>query len=97
IVNIVRYRSSVVMLTVTTLNSPTHAVELKEGAMKRGGWGIRAAVARLWAADRPLAAVTMLMLAALVASAAGLVVDPRTIAGAPAWLKPAKFAASTAI
>ena len=37
------------------------------------------------------------MLAALGASLVGLWVDPRTITGAPAWLKPAKFAASIAI
>jgi hypothetical protein len=37
------------------------------------------------------------MLAALVGSSAGLLLDPRLITGAPAWLKPAKFAISTAI
>jgi hypothetical protein len=37
------------------------------------------------------------MLAALAASLAGLGLDPRMITGAPAWLKPAKFAASIAI
>src|SRR6202008_4604547 len=31
------------------------------------------------------------------ASVVGLLVDPRTITGAPAWLKPFKFAVSTAI
>ena len=53
--------------------------------------------ARLWRSDKPLTAAGLLMLAALAAFAVGLFVDPRTIAGAPAWLKPAKFAASTAI
>ena len=53
--------------------------------------------ARLWRSDKPLTAAGLLMLAALAAFSVGLVVDPRTIAGAPAWLKPAKFAASTAI
>jgi len=33
----------------------------------------------------------------LAGALVGLVVDPRTITGAPAWLKPAKFAASIAI
>jgi hypothetical protein len=37
------------------------------------------------------------MLAALAGSLAGLWLDPRVITNAPAWLKPAKFAASTAI
>ena len=52
---------------------------------------------RLWRSDKPLTAAGLLMLAALAAFSVGLLVDPRTIAGAPAWLKPAKFAASTAI
>jgi hypothetical protein len=58
---------------------------------------IRSALAKLWSADKPLTGVGLLMLGALVASLAGLVLDPRTITGAPAWLKPAKFAISTAI
>ena len=52
---------------------------------------------RLWNTSRPLTAAALLMLAALAASLAGLWLDPRVINGAPAWLKPAKFAASTAI
>jgi hypothetical protein len=55
------------------------------------------AIRTLWHTDRPLTAVGLLMLVALAASAVGLWLDPRTIGGAPAWLKPAKFAASTAI
>ena len=51
----------------------------------------------LWHTDKPLTAVGLLMLAALGVSALGLWLDPRTIGGAPAWLKPGKFAASTAI
>jgi hypothetical protein len=37
------------------------------------------------------------MVFAAVASIVGLIVDPRAITGAPAWLKPFKFAISTAI
>ena len=51
----------------------------------------------LWQTDAPLTAAGLLMLAVLVAALAGLWLDPRTIGGAPAWLKPAKFAASFAI
>jgi hypothetical protein len=51
----------------------------------------------LWRADRALTATGLMMLAALVVFTAGLILDPRTIQGAPAWLKPAKFAASIAI
>jgi hypothetical protein len=37
------------------------------------------------------------MFAAFVASAIGIFIDPRIIAGVPAWLKPTKFGISTAI
>lgn len=46
----------------------------------------------------PLLVTTAAILALLaVPSAAGIWLDPRTITGAPAWLKPFKFAVSTAI
>ena len=52
---------------------------------------------RLWRVDAPLTATALFMLVALAAFTIGLVVDPRLIGGAPAWLKPAKFAASITI
>src|SRR3954470_18557916 len=52
---------------------------------------------RLWTSNAPLTAAGLLMVAALVTFLAGLGLDPRVITGAPAWLKPAKFAASTTI
>ncbi len=52
---------------------------------------------RLWTLNAPLTAAGLLMLAALAAALAGLRFDPRVVTGSPAWLKPAKFAASTAI
>jgi hypothetical protein len=55
------------------------------------------AVSRLWHADRPLTATGLVMLPLLALTLVGLWADPRMIAGAPAWLKPAKFAASIAI
>src|SRR5262249_25353684 len=51
----------------------------------------------LWKTHPPLTAVSLLMVAVLAAAGLGLAVDPRTIAGAPAWLKPAKFGASIGI
>lgn len=54
-------------------------------------------VAKLWNTDAKLTAVGLGMLGLLAATAVALVVDPREIGGAPAWLKPAKFAASIAI
>jgi len=55
------------------------------------------ALARLWQASPPLTAAGVLLLVAAGASAVGLLVDARTITGAPAWLKPLKFAVSTAV
>lgn len=52
---------------------------------------------RLWRSSPFLTAAAMVMLMALALSIAGLVFDQRSITGAPAWLKPAKFAISTAI
>lgn len=59
--------------------------------------GARTLIDRLWQASPPLTAVSALMVAAAVASAIGLAVDPRIITGAPAWMKPLKFAVSTAV
>src|SRR6516165_932740 len=52
---------------------------------------------RLWKTDAPLTATGLLMLPVLAILAVGLIVDPRLITGAPAWLKPAKFALSIAV
>ena len=52
---------------------------------------------RGWRTSPLLTATGLLMLPILAAALAGLWLDPRTITGAPAWLKPAKFAASIAI
>ena len=52
---------------------------------------------RLWRASPPLTAVGLLMVVVAGASVVGMLVDPRLITGAPAWLKPFKFAVSTAV
>ena len=54
-------------------------------------------LARLWHGSAPLTATGLLMIAALAIAVGGLLIDPRTITGAPAWLKPAKFAVSITI
>lgn len=53
--------------------------------------------ARAMAINRPLALTICVMLAALLAALVGLIVDPQVITGAPAWLKPLKFAVSISI
>ncbi len=71
-------------------------------ARPRAGLGLagtrsKALLALLWRTDAALTGAGLLLLGALAVSLVGLWVDPRTITGAPAWLKPAKFAISTAI
>ncbi|MBL8094483.1 MAG: hypothetical protein JNL73_09955 [Anaerolineales bacterium] len=50
-----------------------------------------------WTTQRPLIAAALGGLLLLAIAAVGLALDPRTITGAPAWMKPAKFALSTAL
>ena len=65
--------------------------------MESLGNRLRTMVARLWTGSPALTTAGLLMIGVLAASIAGLVVDSRVITGAPAWLKPAKFAVSNAI
>jgi hypothetical protein len=50
-----------------------------------------------WQRNSPLAALVLAMLALIVLALVGLAVDPRVITGAPAWMKPLKFAVSVAV
>lgn len=54
-------------------------------------------ISSIWQESRALTATAGVMLLDLVFTLIGLVFDGRTIGGMPAWLKPAKFAISTAI
>jgi hypothetical protein len=54
-------------------------------------------IARFVALNRPLAIAVLALLASLVVALVGLIVDPRVITGAPAWLKPVKFMISGSI
>ena len=58
---------------------------------------MRTQIERLWRASRPLTATGVGMLVVFAASLAAMAVDHSAILGAPTWLKPAKFAISTAI
>ena len=59
--------------------------------------GPRDLLGRVRSSSRPLAFVGATMLLVLAVSLAGLLLDPRVITGAPAWLKPMKFAISISI
>ncbi len=65
--------------------------------MQRTSQQIRLRFAQAIAINRPLALTVLIMLLAMFAALVGLVVDPRAITGAPAWLKPLKFAVSISI
>lgn len=55
---------------------------------------IRPILKTLWDSDARLTTVGLLMFAVLAVTGVALLVDPREVMGAPAWMKPAKFAAS---
>ncbi|GGM41464.1 hypothetical protein ACFFX1_12740 [Dactylosporangium sucinum] len=55
---------------------------------------LNASVARVVRRHRPLMALSAAMAALAVACAAGLLLDDRTVVGAPVWLKPFKFSLS---
>jgi hypothetical protein len=52
---------------------------------------------RAWLTNRPLTLMGVAMILAFLAALAGILVDHRVITGAPAWLKPAKFAVSVSL
>lgn len=67
--------------------------------LDRPGAGSRAVelLGTLWRTSPPLTFVGVLMIVVAAASWVGVLVDGRIITGAPAWLKPFKFAVSTAV
>ena len=83
------------MWTMTTFDEAAAAGSSAGGPAAR--FSVVAALRRSWHANRPLTATALIMAAVLVASVAGLVLDPRTVTGAPVWLKPAKFAISISV
>lgn len=78
------------MLTVATLGS-------REARERKDVLTVQQGISRLWEEHRTLTAVGLGMAAIFGVFLAGLVIDPRVVTGQPVWLKPAKFAISTAI
>ena len=60
-------------------------------AWRRGFFG------EAWRRNAPLAALVLAMVALVGVALVGLIVDLRVITGAPAWMKPLKFAISVAV
>lgn len=58
---------------------------------------LRGAIVTGWRDNKPLSLLVLGSAALLLVSLIGLVIDPRVITGAPAWLKPAKFGISVVI
>jgi Domain of unknown function (DUF4281) len=52
---------------------------------------------RAWRTNRPLTILGVAMILVFLATLAGVLLDHRIITGAPAWLKPAKFAVSVSV
>src|SRR5829696_4616201 len=56
--------------------------------------GLRAFARLLWSTNWPLTLLAAVSLPLMIVTLAGLALDPRLITGAPAWMKPFKFAVS---
>jgi hypothetical protein len=78
-------------------NSTTLGVAPNDISLRFADFDPRVMLRRAWAANRSLTFLGLTMLLTLAVSLAGIALDPRVIAGAPAWLKPAKFGVSIAI
>jgi hypothetical protein len=85
------------MLTMATSKGVVDMQSTTSIARPRAIEETSAILERLWRGSPPLTTVGVLMIVAAGASVVGILVDPRIITGAPAWLKPFKFAVSTAI
>jgi hypothetical protein len=73
------------------------ATAIAQSTNPSGRPGPLALLRRAWALNAPLTLLGVLMVGTLLAALVGLVVDHQVITGAPAWLKPAKFAISVTI
>ena len=70
-----------------------NGTQLEQGAEKPGNGFLQ----RAWSTSPPLMIAGVALVFVFVATLAGLLLDHRVITGAPAWLKPAKFAISTGV
>src|SRR5215470_15846875 len=61
------------------------------------GTSMRSVLERLLGLNRPLTVLGAVMLITFLATAVGILIDPRIITGVPAWVKPAKFAISISV
>jgi hypothetical protein len=63
----------------------------------RTGDGSQTLLHRAWRTNRPLTILGVAMILVFLAALAGVFLDHRVLTGAPAWLKPAKFAISVSV
>jgi hypothetical protein len=72
-------------------------VSTPQRARQTAAWDPRTLAKELWNRNPILSGVAAVNAVLFVAFSAGIVLDPATINGEPAWLKPAKFAGSIAL
>ena len=82
---------SAAVLNPSVLAPGSHFIR-RERLAAIGNW-----LRRGFAVDRPLTILGCVMVLTLLGAMAGIMLDPRVITGAPAWLKPAKFSISVSV
>lgn len=84
-------------MTAFTADAAPYRPQPSSGAVRSAASRLSEWMRRLWQNNAPLTFTGLFFAAVLLPSLAGLWLDDRIITGAPAWLKPSKFAASVAI
>jgi len=79
--------------SVNSTESPINGTQLG----LRTGNPSKTLLQRAWSTNRPLTILGVAMILVFLATLAGVLLDHRIITGAPAWLKPAKFAVSVSV
>jgi hypothetical protein len=83
-------------LSVARLNSSEPSINGTQLGLRTGNPS-KTLLQRAWSSNRPLTILGVAMIFVFLAALAGVLLDHRIITGAPAWLKPAKFAISVSV
>jgi hypothetical protein len=83
-------------ISAASVNRNEPSIDAMQLGLRAGDPG-KTLLHRAWHTNRPLMMLGVAMILVFLAALAGVLIDHRVITGAPAWLKPAKFAVSVSI
>jgi hypothetical protein len=83
-------------ISATRVNRNEPSIDGTQVGLRTGDSG-KTPLQRAWRTNWPLTMLGVAMILVFLAALAGVFIDHRVITGAPAWLKPAKFAVSVSV